>query len=224
MTTTYLVTGASRGLGAEFVRQLRQGGHTVIAAVRNPETARDAATAGARVLPLDVDRPETFADFAARLDGPVDVLINNAGIAERDASIESLEPRIWERVFRTNLFGQALLSQALLPALRRGRRKTIANVSSGLGSLGLAMGQFSYAYCCSKAALNMLTVLMHKELAKDGFTIVSLDPGWNRTDMGGGEAPLDPRDSIAGLLGVLERLQPSASGSFIGWDGEPRPW
>jgi NAD(P)-dependent dehydrogenase (short-subunit alcohol dehydrogenase family) len=224
MTTTYLVTGASRGLGAEFVRQLRAVDHQVIAAVRNPEKARDAAAAGARVLPLDVDRPETFAGFAARLDGPIDVLINNAGIAERDASIESLEPQIWERVFRTNVFGQALLSEALLPALRRGRRRTIANVSSGLGSLGLAMGGFSYAYCCSKAALNMLTVLMHKELANDGFTVVSLDPGWNRTDMGGGEAPLDPRDTVAGMVKLLERLQPSQAGTFVGWDGEARPW
>jgi NAD(P)-dependent dehydrogenase (short-subunit alcohol dehydrogenase family) len=66
------------------------------------------------------------------------------------------------------------------------------NVSSGLGSLAATPGGFSYAYCISKAALNMLTVLLHRELSGDGFTVVSLDPGWNRTDMGGRDAPLDP--------------------------------
>ena len=71
-----------------------------------------------------------------------------------------------------------------------------ANVSSGLGSLAATPGGFSYAYCASKSALSMLTVLMHREPAGDGVTVVSLDPGWIRADMGGAFAPLDPTDSV----------------------------
>jgi NAD(P)-dependent dehydrogenase (short-subunit alcohol dehydrogenase family) len=224
MASTYLITGASRGLGAEFVRQLRERGHTVVAAVRDPEKAHDAAGSGAKVAQLDVDRPETFDGFARRLDAPVDVLVNNAGVAGDDASLQSLASDAMERVFRTNVIGPALLTKALVPLLRRGRRKVVVNISSSLGSLASTSGGFSYAYCASKAALNMLTVLMHKELSGDGFTVVSLDPGWNRTDMGGTAAPLAPSDTVRAMVAILERLGPDDSGRFVGYDGEPRPW
>src|SRR5262245_29400146 len=224
MGDRYLVTGASRGIGAEFAQQLRRGGHTVIAAVRDPDSAGHAARAGAKVVQLDVTCPETFDAFARSLAEPVDVLVNNAGVAARDASLRSITSETMEHVFQTNVFGLALLTQALLPLLARGSRKTIANVSSGLGSLASTPGGFSYAYCCSKAALNMGTVLMHRELSGDGFTVISLDPGWNRTDMGGGEAPLDPKETVASMITVLERLGQRDSGRFIGYDGESRPW
>jgi NAD(P)-dependent dehydrogenase (short-subunit alcohol dehydrogenase family) len=224
MASTYLITGASRGLGAEFARQLRERGHVVLAAVRDPEKAGDVAHGGAKVVQLDVDRPDTFDAFARTLDVPVDVLVNNAGIAASDASLQSLASDTMERVFRTNVFGPALLTRALFPLLRRGRRKTVVNVSSSLGSLASTTGGFSYAYCASKAALNMLTVLMHTELSADGFTIVSLDPGWNRTDMGGTAAPLAPSVTVRSMVAILDRLGPADSGKFLGYDGEPRPW
>ena len=224
MADTYLITGASRGLGAEFVRQLRRAGQNVIAAVRDPGSAGDAAKAGATVVQLDVTRPDTFDAFARSLTATVDVVINNAGVAARDSSLRSTTAETMEDVFRTNLFGLSLLTKALLPVLGRGRRKTIVNVSSSLGSLAITPGGFSYAYCCSKAALNMATVLIHRELSGDGFTVISLDPGWNRTDMGGGEAPLDPKVTVASMITVLERLGPRDSGRFVGYDGESRPW
>jgi len=224
MADRYLVTGASRGLGAEFVQQLLRRGHTVIAAVREPDSASAAARAGAKLVRLDVTRPETFEAFARALDGPIDVLINNAGVAATDASLASMTAETWEHVFRTNVFGQALLVRALLPLLRRGKRKTIANVSSSLGSLAITPGGFSYAYCCSKSALNMLSVLMHHELAGDSFTVISLDPGWNRTDMGGEQAPLDPKDTVEGMVALLEGVKPADSGKFLGYDGQTRAW
>src|SRR5262245_28337650 len=224
MSQAYLITGASRGLGAEFVRQLRERGHTVFAAVRDPGEAGEAARAGARVVRLDVARPETFDAFARSLDAPVDVLVNNAGIAAEDASVQSVTADTMERVFRTNVFGPALLTKALLPLLRRGNRKVVVNVSSGLGSHAATPGGLSYAYSASKSALNMLTVLMHRELAGDGLTVVSFDPGWNRTDMGGAAAPLDPVETIHAMVAILDRLRPSDSGTFLGYDGQQRPW
>jgi len=206
------------------VQQLMRRGHSVIAAVREPDSASSAARAGAKVMRLDVTRPDTFEAFARALDGPIDVLINNAGVAATDASLASMTAETLEHVFRTNVFGQALLVRALLPLLRRGKRKTIANVSSSLGSLAITPGGFSYAYCCSKSALNMLSVLMHKELAGDGFTVISLDPGWNRTDMGGEQAPLDPKDTVQGMVALLEGVKPADSGKFLGYDGQTRAW
>ena len=196
----------------------------MIAAVRRPGTADGAAAAGARVVALDVAKPDTFDAFVAEVGQPIDVLVNNAGVAARDGRLSALSLDTFEDVFRTNVFGLALLTRALLPLLGRGSRKTIVNVSSSLGSMALTQGGFSYAYCASKAALNLLTVHLHKELARDGFTVVSIDPGWNRTDMGGGEAPLDPQDTVRGMVGLMERFGPADSGTFVGWDGATRPW
>src|SRR5262245_12916345 len=142
MGDTYLLTVAARGIGAEFGRQLRRGGHTVIAAVRDPASAGHAARAGAKVVQLAVTRPETFDAFARALAEPVDVLVNNAGIAARDTSLRFVTSETMEHVFQTNVFGLALLTRALLPLLARGSRKTIANVSSGLGSLASTPGGF----------------------------------------------------------------------------------
>jgi NAD(P)-dependent dehydrogenase (short-subunit alcohol dehydrogenase family) len=224
MAQTYLVTGASRGLGAEFVRQLRGRGHDVIAAVRDPAKAADAAAVGARVLTLDVTKPETFDGFAASIGGPVDVLLNNAAIAEGKGSIAEVTVKSFEDVFRANVFGIALLTRAMLPVLRSGRRKVVVNVSSQLGSITNAEVGFSYAYCVSKAAVNMLSRLTHLELRKEGFTAIALDPGWNRTDMGGNDAPLDPKDTVRSMVGLLERLGPEDSGKYLRYDGEPVPW
>ncbi len=223
MAQTYLITGASRGLGAQFVRQLRDRGHDVIAAVRDPSGACDAERAGARVVELDVGQPETFEAFAVSLRVPIDVLINNAAVAAADASLRAVSTQAFEDVFRTNVFGVALLTRALLSRLRSGHRRIIVNVSSSLGSLALAR-RFSYAYSASKAALNMLTVLMNQELGREGFVVVSLDPGWNRTDMGGAEAPLDPTETVASMVALIERLGPDDSGRFIGHDHRPRAW
>jgi NAD(P)-dependent dehydrogenase (short-subunit alcohol dehydrogenase family) len=218
------VTGASRGLGAEFVKQLCARDHHVLAAVRDPAKADAARRQGATVVQLDVDRPETFDAFAASLDRPVDVLVNNAGVADTDATLASLTTATMERVHRTNVIGPALLTKALFPVLKQSARRAVVNVSSSLGSIAGTPGGFSYAYCISKASLNMLTVLLHRELSGDGFTVVALDPGWNKTDMGGREAPLDPADTVRAMVGLLERLDRADSGKFIGWDGQPRAW
>ncbi|MFM9994505.1 MAG: SDR family oxidoreductase [Phycisphaerales bacterium] len=224
MAQTYLVTGASRGLGAEFVGQLRARGHTVIAAVRDPKTAGEAARAGARVVALDVSRPESFEAFAASLRGPIDVLLNNAGVATGDGLLAKTSTETYDSVYRTNVVGPALLTRALIPNLKSGSRKMIVNVSSQLGSIADAHQGFSYAYCVSKAALNMLSRQMHLELSRDGFTCIALDPGWNRTDMGGKDATLDPKESVASMVGCLERWGPGDSGKFLRYDGVEERW
>ncbi len=224
MPHTYLVTGASRGLGAEFVRQLGARGHNVIATVRGVKSGADAKKAGANVVTLDVSKPETFEKFAASIEDPIDVLLNNAAIARDDASIKSITPETFEETFRTNVIGMALLTKALMPALRRGTRKAIVNVTSQLGSIADAMGHFSYSYSIGKAAVNMLSRQMHLELAKEGFTAIALDPGWNKTDMGGKEAPLDPKDTVKSMVTLLEGLGPKDSGKFLRWDGAENKW
>ena len=224
MAHTYLVTGASRGLGAEFVRQLRGAGHDVIAAVRRPGTADGAAAAGARVVALDVAKPDTFDAFVAEVGQPIDVLVNNAGVAARDGRLSALSLDTFEDVFRTNVFGLALLTRALLPLLAPRIGKTIVNVSSSLGSMALTAGRVLVRLLREQGGAQPAD-RPPAQGARQGRLHGRLHrPGLNRTDMGGGEAPLDPQDTVRGMVGLMERFGPADSGTFVGWDGATRPW
>lgn len=222
---TYLVTGGNRGIGLALVRELVSRGHKVIATVREQSKVAEVAKLGATVHVLEADKPASIAALANALRGvPIDVLINNAGVSDEDRAIGSLSMEAFERVFRTNTFGPALIAQALLPNLRAGGRKQVLNISSQLGSIAGATAGFSYAYNASKAALNMITARMAKDLASEGFVVVSFCPGWNKTDMGGSQAPLDPAVSMKQLLDVAEKLTAGQNGAYLRHTGEAIAW
>lgn len=224
---TVLVTGCSRGLGLEFARQFRAGGANVLAAVRDPEHAPTALRqTGARILKLDVNHAGDIDALTREVSTAcgLDLLVNNAGVISDDPTAERISADELRRVFETNAFAPAVLSTAMLPALRKGRRRAIWNISSELGSIASATPGFSIAYSASKAALNMITARFAKDLAPEGFTVVSFCPGWNRTDMGGAQAPLDPTDSIAKLIATGLKLGPNDSGSYRRIDGSVIPW
>jgi NAD(P)-dependent dehydrogenase (short-subunit alcohol dehydrogenase family) len=223
---TALVTGANRGLGIEFVKALRRRGYDVIAAARRPEEAKTLAQPGVRVVQLDVAEEKSIEALAAQLRGvPIDVLVNNAGVTDpEDKKIEGLSFGAFERVFAVNVFGLAVLTKALLPNLRAGGQKKVLNISSQLGSIHDAIPGFSYAYSASKAAMNMITARMSRDLLRDKFTVVSFCPGWNKTDMGGPDAPLDPADSVEKLMTVADRLTPDDSGKYLRIDGSAIPF
>jgi NAD(P)-dependent dehydrogenase (short-subunit alcohol dehydrogenase family) len=225
MARTVLVTGSSRGLGLEFVRILAGKGDRVIATARAPEQAPELARLAWKSLRLRVDEESSIAALARDLAGaPIDVLIHNAGVIGEDRTVDQVTFAEFERVFRTNAFAPAVLTRAPLPNLRAGKGRMVLNISSELGSIAQATPGFSYAYNASKAALNMITARLAKDLAHDAFTVVSFCPGWNKTDMGGPNAPLEGRDSIAKLLATAERLTPADSGKYLRIDGSVIPW
>ena len=223
MASTVLVTGANRGLGLEFVKQLAQRGDHVIATTRTTTgLPADLIAAAREIVPLEASDPASVAALAARLKGrPIDMLVNNAGVSAEDRSFDSLSFEAFERVFRVNTFAPALLTSALAPNLRAGVGKKVLNISSTLGSIAYAAQAFSYAYCASKAALNMISARMAKDLKADSIIVVSFCPGWNKTDMGGPDAPLEARDSIRSLLAVADRLTIQDSGRFLSHEGQP---
>jgi NAD(P)-dependent dehydrogenase (short-subunit alcohol dehydrogenase family) len=222
--TTYLITGAGRGIGQEFVRQLLERGETVLAAAR--DTSR--LPVGVTALELDVSDGASIEAMAKAVAGrPVDVLINNAGVNSPVKSLEELTAGELERVYRINVVGPMMVTRALLPSLRAGRRRVVVNISSMMGSLSDAASKpnaKSYAYRSSKSALNMLTVCMANELRPEGFTCVAVHPGWVRTDMGGNEAPLTVSESVSAMLKTIESLTPERTGAFIERDGRTIAW
>lgn len=228
-----LVTGANRGLGLEFVRQLLARGDHVIAACRHPGKANALnLLAGEhpgrlQVLPLDLAEPRTHAALANEIalvtdEQPLDLLINNAGVLRGGERFGQVHASDLETSFRTNAAGPFLLTQTLAPQLADGA--TVANISSEVGSIALRQEFRTPSYAMGKAAQNMATSLLAQALATRGITVVALHPGWVRTDMGGAQAALSAQESVAGLLHVIHQPSPGQSGGFFDWQGQPLPW
>lgn len=224
-TTTVLVTGANRGIGLEYARQFAARGYQVIGTARDPADAKELSEVADRVEQLDVTDAASVAGLAKRLDGiSIDILVNNAGIFDRsDVSLDKVDFQMMERTLAVNALGPLRVVQALLPNLRKGKRKTIASMSSQLGSIENSNGRW-YAYRSSKAALNQVNKTMSAELATEGFVCVVLHPGWVRTDMGGPGATYSPEESVRGLVAVIEKLGPADNGRFYDFKGNPIPW
>ena len=233
MPHTVLVTGANRGLGLEFTRQLLARGDAVIATCRQPAQATalqalDAAHPGQlRVLALDVASEAARAQFTAALEhalagAALDLLVNNAGVLQPGERFGQVTQAALEESLRTNAIGPFLLVQALAAHLRDGA--TIANLTSQLGSIARVTRFGTPSYCAGKAAQNMLGAQLAQALAPRGIVVLQLHPGWVQTDMGGPQAPLAAGEAVAGLLQVIDRATPAQSGGFLDWRGEPLPW
>ena len=233
MRRNCLITGANRGIGLEFARQLLARGEHVVATCRHPgkATALNALTGEypgrLHVLPLDVADPKSRASLVHDLplvlgDDRLDLLVNNAGVLHSGERFGHVEAAILEDSFRTNAIGPFLLAQALAPLLNDGAR--IANLSSVMASIA-SRGEFrSPSYCASKAAQNMLTVQLAQAVAARGIVVLALHPGWVQTEMGGEHATVPTADAVRGLLQVVDGATPAQSGSFLDWRGGALPW
>jgi NAD(P)-dependent dehydrogenase (short-subunit alcohol dehydrogenase family) len=220
--TVMLITGASRGIGRRLAELALEDGIEVIATARDVD---DLAGLDARHLPLDVTEPDSIRALAASLEGQgIDILVNNAGIyGKRGMRAGGIDYELWNDILVTNLFGPMRVLEALLPNLRAGSRKTVANISSRMGSLALTSGG-ELGYRSSKAALNSAMRATSIDLADEGFTIALISPGWVRTDMGGASAELSIDESAVPLLSTILGLTTAQNGAFIGHDGSPISW
>ena len=221
--STYLVTGANRGIGLEICRQLVARGDGVIAVCRSPSD--ELGSLGAEVVDgIDVSEPADAAALAGRLSGrEIDVLINNAGILRRDglgriaASMDDLLAQ-----FRTNSIGPILVTQALLSNLHRGSK--IGIVTSRMGSVTDNTSGGAYGYRMSKAAVNIAGVSLAHDLKDEGIAVALLHPGYVRTDMTGHEGFVDTDESARGLIERMDELTLETSGGFWHANGERLPW
>jgi len=228
--TTVLVTGASRGLGIEFVRQFAEDGADVIACCREPEKAgalHELAKIEKRVtvMALDVRDPKSVTALNAKLgDRPIDILINNAGISGPRGRTEGDFPfEANLQVFAVNSLAPVMVAYALRDNLRAGKDKKLVTITSQLGSITNHGGGAS-AYNASKAAVNSFMHGLSKSWAKDGIKIGLYHPGWVSTDMGGAGAPVTPPQSVSGLRARIAELNEKNSGKFVDFQGKELPW
>ncbi|MFK4273291.1 SDR family NAD(P)-dependent oxidoreductase, partial [Streptomyces milbemycinicus] len=176
-----VVTGASTGMGASAARELARQGFHVLAGVRRDRDADAIRSTGIEPVILDITKSEQVEGLAARVaDDPraLHALVNNAGI-QVNAPVEALPMAEWRRVFEVNLFGHIAVTQALLPALLRGKGRVI-NISSIGGKFAMA----TYgAYAGTKFALEAVSDSLRREVGPLGVQVVVVEPGGIRTEM-----------------------------------------
>ena len=238
-----LVTGANKGLGFETARQLGKLGYTVLLgsrdALKGEVAARQLRGEGidARVVKLDVTR-QSDIDAVARLVerefGALDVLVNNAGVMLEKGWTQNTtsETRLdnLRASFEANVFAVVMLTNALLPSLKKAAAARVVNVSSMLGSVSLqatpgspSYGTKLFAYNASKAALNMFTIHLAHELRNTKIKVNSAHPGWVKTDLGGSSAPMTAVEGAKTevLLATLPEDGPTGgffhAGEAIAW-------
>lgn len=224
-----VITGASRGIGLEFCRQYVEDGWEVVACSRS--ASRDLESlerAGSvRCVRMDVADPASIRSAAASITdgGPLDLLINNAGVYPHDPTVaEGPDRAALVEAFVTNAVAPLEVVHAVLPALRRGGGKRIVHLTSLMGSIDDNGSGGSYAYRMSKAALNMAVRNLGHELGREGFVTVALHPGWVRTAMGGAGAPSEVGEAVSEMRATIERLTPRDNGAFLDADGSTLPW
>ena len=219
---TYLVTGANRGIGGEYCRQLQERGDTVIAVCRS--VSKELADLGVQVeANIEITSDSSVAELAKRLNNRrIDVLINNAGILER-TPLENLDFDSIRRQFEVNALGPLRVTKALLPNLKEGSK--IIMMTSRMGSIEDNTSGGRYGYRMSKVALSMAGKSLSHDLKPKGIAVGILHPGLVSTRMTGfTESGITPEQSVKGLLARIDELNLENTGTFWHSNGNVLPW
>ncbi|MBE9217031.1 SDR family oxidoreductase [Plectonema cf. radiosum LEGE 06105] len=220
--STYLVTGANRGIGLEYCRQLKERGDNVIAVCRS--VSDELKDLGVQIeTNIDITTEDSIAQLVKRLDGKqIDVLINNAGIIEQ-VSLENLDFDSIRRQFEVNAIGPLRLTQALLNNLKSGAK--VVMMTSRMGSIDDNSSGGSYGYRMSKVALSMAGKSLSHDLKSKGIAVAILHPGLVKTRMTGfTDSGITTTQSVKGLLTRIEQLNLQNTGTFWHSNGEILPW
>ena len=231
MTIT-LITGGNKGLGYETARRLIKLGHKVYIGARDAERGQKAADElGARFLPLDVTDDATVQGAAAqisKLEGRLDVLINNAGITGGRIKPEEVTAEHMRQTFETNVFGVVRVTQAFLPLLHKSEAPVIVNVTSGVGSFAMVTNPETLEskinvlpYASSKSALTMLTVQYAKTLPD--MRVNAVDPGPTATDLNGHAGPQTVEEGTDVIVKMAAIGKDGPTGTFTDRKGTV-PW
>ena len=223
---TAVITGASRGIGSEFVVRLLENGWRVYAGYRQDKHRLDLLeNENLFTYQLDVVDNDSIAAFASNVDHSVDLLSNNAGVPDgRWRNIKEIDDQWALDVININSLGPVRLVRSLYDKMSGENLSTVVMISSLMGSIDDCHSGRSYAYRASKTALNMFTVAMKKEAREDNISFLILHPGWVKTRMGGENAPVEMDTSVDGMMNLIEQHNLEESGRFVQYDGVDLPW
>ncbi len=220
-----LVTGANRGLGLGFVHHYLAQGDQVWAGYRNDASALTSLQ-NDRCYPLqwDVTKPLTDSE-KAKLPNEIHILINNAGIYgdKGGQNLNNVRSEELLNVFLINAVTPIQVVQTLMPQLKQGKA-IIANMSSKMGSVADNSSGGVYAYRASKGALCSISKSMAVDLQEVGIRVITLHPGWVKTDMTDQTGLIDVETSVAGLTTVIDNIDQYPLGAFVAYDGSTVPY
>lgn len=219
---TYVITGANRGIGYEYCRQLQAREETVIAVCRS--ASEELLQLGIQVEEgIDITSDASVAELANRLTTvSIDGLINNAGIINR-VTLENLDFDSIREQFEVNALGALRVTHALLPHLKAGSK--IVLMTSRMGSIDDNTSGGSYGYRMSKVALSMAGKSLAHDLKPRGIAVAILHPGLVRTRMTNfTTSGITPEESVRGLLTRIDHLTLENTGTFWHANGEVLPW
>ncbi|MGB3768308.1 MAG: SDR family oxidoreductase [Phormidesmis sp.] len=219
---TYLVTGANRGIGYEYCKQLKNRGDEVIAVCRHSSDELDRL--GVQVkTDIDISDEKAVQALAATLTNKtIDVLINNAGIY-RQSNLDDLNIEGIREQFEVNTLGPLRLTQALLPNLKEGSK--VAIMTSRMGSIEDNTSGGTYGYRMSKTAVSMAGKSLSQDLKSKGIAVAILHPGLVSTGMTNfNDSGIAPAESAKGLIARIDQLTLATTGTFWHANGEVLPW
>lgn len=211
-----LITGAARGLGLCLTKECLKRGYTVIALARteSEEIKKLSDSYQDRLIVYNADVMDYCAiknasEKASVQFDHIDLIINCVGVwfdFERlPLDHERFDFHMILKEFDINSVGPLRVVREFLSLVKKSELKTIVNISSEAGSISMNNWRNSeYAYCMSKAALNMASKILENSYSKDGIKVYSVDPGWMKTDMGGPDAHLEPEESALDILNLVE--------------------
>ena len=228
-----LITGANRGIGLEFVRQLAARGEQIFATCRNPNEALELYDLQMQypdqvlITGLDVTDQQSIAESHQVISTEtetLDLLINNAGINIDEGGFGALDLETMQSILTVNSIAPMLSTQQYLDMIKEGSEPKIINISSIMGSLTNLQTTGNYSYSASKTALNMYSRRLSHDLRNAGVIVIMLHPGWVQTDMGGPNADITTEDSVKNMLQVIDSLSLLNSGGYFDYTGQTIPW
>ena len=231
-----LITGTSRGLGLALTSAYSEAGWRVLACARRMSPELDAVlskASKAEYHELDVADHPAIEALAARIQEPIDVLLNNAGRFGKiefpkggieDQAFGATDYSDWADTFRVNVMGPMKMAESFVGQVASSEQKKIVTFTSMVGSSKFNTTGGVYAYRTSKAAVNMMMLSMSIDLAKRGILAVSMHPGWARTDMGGPDAEISVPTAVRGIRQVIADLEPAQLGQVLAYDGSTMPY
>ena len=243
-----LITGGNRGIGLETARQLGKLGILPVIGARDLRNGREAVAKllnegiESETIQLDLLNKkdhQNAADYFDKKFGRLDILINNAGImpegepmqaAQNPAPVSGLSEKIFRETMEANFFSVVALTTTLLPAIRKSKSGRIVNLASFLGSLTLQSDPRSavypvktFAYNTSKTAINSFTVHLAYELKNTPIKVNSANPGWVKTQLGGGGATSSIEDGAKTSVILATLPDDGPTGTFVQMN-DPLPW
>ena len=232
MIKKILVTGANRGLGLGLVKKFLRNNEKVICTTRNISKSKELILCKEKYNDnleiceldlLDKDSPNILSNFLG--DETIDLFINNAGVIGHSAQhFKSVSLNHWLDVLKVNLIAPLLITQSIIKNIEKSSERKIYFISSKVGSIEDNKSGGMYIYRSSKTALNQVVKSLSIDLKPLGISVISLHPGWVRTEMGGPNALISVEESVNGMVDVISNTSIINSGQFINYDGTRLPW